>query len=104
VASSCECGYEPSGSINAGNFLSSSGRFSFSGRTLLHGVSMHRGQLKIHFAYIEMRASVEDWAVRTTIRLPGTHSYGYIFTSSYRHCYCRISITPSNFLRITFVK
>jgi hypothetical protein len=34
-----ECGYEPSGSINAGNFLSSSGRFSFSGRTLLHGVS-----------------------------------------------------------------
>jgi hypothetical protein len=39
VASSCECGYEPSGSINAGNFLSSSGRFSFSGRTLLHGVS-----------------------------------------------------------------
>jgi hypothetical protein len=24
---------------NAGNFLSSSGRFSFSGRTLLHGVS-----------------------------------------------------------------
>jgi hypothetical protein len=39
VASSCECGYEPSGSVNAGNFLSSSGRFSFSGRTLLHGVS-----------------------------------------------------------------
>jgi hypothetical protein len=38
VASSCECGYEPSGSINAGNFLSSSGRVSFSGRTLLHGV------------------------------------------------------------------
>jgi hypothetical protein len=26
-------------SENAGNFLSSSGRFSFSGRTLLHGVS-----------------------------------------------------------------
>jgi hypothetical protein len=25
--------------MNAGNFLSSSGRFSFSGRTLLHGVS-----------------------------------------------------------------
>jgi hypothetical protein len=25
--------------LNAGNFLSSSGRFSFSGRTLLHGVS-----------------------------------------------------------------
>jgi hypothetical protein len=24
---------------NAGNFLSSSGRFSFSGRTLIHGVS-----------------------------------------------------------------
>jgi hypothetical protein len=40
VASSCECGYEPLGSINAGNFLSSSGRFSFSGRTLLHGVSI----------------------------------------------------------------
>jgi hypothetical protein len=26
-------------SYNAGNFLSSSGHFSFSGRTLLHGVS-----------------------------------------------------------------
>jgi hypothetical protein len=25
--------------LNAGNFLSSSGRFSFSGMTLLHGVS-----------------------------------------------------------------
>jgi hypothetical protein len=25
--------------LNAGNFVSSSGRFSFSGRTLLHGVS-----------------------------------------------------------------
>jgi hypothetical protein len=39
VAGSCECGDEPSGSINAGNFLSSLGRFGFSGRTLLHGVS-----------------------------------------------------------------
>jgi hypothetical protein len=38
--SSCKCGYEPSDSINAGNFLSSSGGFSFSGRTLLHGVSI----------------------------------------------------------------
>jgi hypothetical protein len=27
--------------VNAGNFLSSSGRFSFSGRTLLHGVSKY---------------------------------------------------------------
>jgi hypothetical protein len=40
VASSCECGYESSGSIKCGNFLSSSGRFSFSGRPLLHGVSI----------------------------------------------------------------
>jgi hypothetical protein len=39
VAGSCVYGDEPSGSINAGNFLSSLGRFSFSGRTLLHGVS-----------------------------------------------------------------
>jgi hypothetical protein len=39
VAGSYECGNEPSGSINAGNFLSSLGRVSFSGRTMLHGVS-----------------------------------------------------------------
>ena len=32
-------GDEPLGSINAGNFLSSLGCVSFSGRTLLHGVS-----------------------------------------------------------------
>jgi hypothetical protein len=36
----CVLGYAPSGSINAGNFLSSSGRFNFSGRTLLHGVKV----------------------------------------------------------------
>ena len=38
VAGSYEYGDEPLGSINAGNFLSSLGRVSFSGRTLLHGV------------------------------------------------------------------
>ena len=35
----CECGNEPSGSINVGNFLTSCKLVSFS-RTLLHGVSM----------------------------------------------------------------
>jgi hypothetical protein len=35
VAGSCECDNEPSGSIN---FLTSRGRVSFSGKTLLHGV------------------------------------------------------------------
>ena len=35
---SCECG-DLLGSIKCGEFLSSSGRYSFSGRTLLHGVS-----------------------------------------------------------------
>ena len=34
MAGSCECGYERSGSIKCGNFLS-----NFSGRTLLHGVT-----------------------------------------------------------------
>jgi hypothetical protein len=40
VAGSCVYGDEPSGSINAGNFLCSLGYFSFSGSTLLHGVSL----------------------------------------------------------------
>jgi hypothetical protein len=39
MAGSCVYGAEPSGSIKWGNFLSSLGHFSFSGRTLLHGVS-----------------------------------------------------------------
>ena len=39
MAGFCEYGDEPSGFINAGNFLSSLGRVSFSGRALLHGVS-----------------------------------------------------------------
>ena len=39
VAGSCDCGNEPSGSINAGNFLTSRKLVSFSRRTLLHGVS-----------------------------------------------------------------
>jgi hypothetical protein len=38
--------------LNAGNFLSSSGRFSFSGRTLLHGVSIFvRSQMRGLFTY-----------------------------------------------------
>jgi hypothetical protein len=40
VAGSCKCGDKPSGSINAGNLLSSLGCFSFSGTILLHGVSL----------------------------------------------------------------
>jgi hypothetical protein len=39
VAGSCECGNEPSGSINAGNFVTSLGPVSFSGRSLRYGVS-----------------------------------------------------------------
>jgi hypothetical protein len=39
VAVFCEYDDELSGSINVGNFLSGLGRVSFSGRTLLHGVS-----------------------------------------------------------------
>jgi hypothetical protein len=39
VAGCCECGDELSDFINAGNFLSSLGCVSFSGRTLLYGVS-----------------------------------------------------------------
>ena len=35
----CECGNEPSGSTNSGNFLTSCKPVSFSRRTLLHGVS-----------------------------------------------------------------
>jgi hypothetical protein len=41
VAGSCECGDEPSGSTNVGNFLSNLRCFSFSGRTLLHGISKY---------------------------------------------------------------
>jgi hypothetical protein len=40
VAEACECGDEPSGSINAGNFLTSCKPVSFSRRTLHHGVSI----------------------------------------------------------------
>jgi hypothetical protein len=39
VAGFCECGDEPSGERKCGDFLSSIGPVSFSGRTLLHGVS-----------------------------------------------------------------
>jgi hypothetical protein len=35
---------------NAGNFLSSSGRFSFSGRTLLHGVQYRSGKVDYFYA------------------------------------------------------
>ena len=38
MAGTCECGNEPSGSINAGN-LTSCKLVSFSRRTLFHGVS-----------------------------------------------------------------
>jgi hypothetical protein len=38
VAETCECGNEPSGSINEGNFLTGCKPVSFSRRTLLHGV------------------------------------------------------------------
>jgi hypothetical protein len=38
VVSSCECGYEHSGSINTGNFLTSQGPLNFSERTLLRGI------------------------------------------------------------------
>jgi hypothetical protein len=41
VASSCECGNEPSGSIKCGNFLTSYKQVSFSRRTLFHGVSKY---------------------------------------------------------------
>jgi hypothetical protein len=39
VAGTCECGNEPSGSINARNFLTSYKPVSFSRRTLLDEVS-----------------------------------------------------------------
>ena len=42
MAGTCECGNEPSGSINAGNFLTSCKAFSSSGKTLLHGVSKYQ--------------------------------------------------------------
>ena len=35
----CECGNEPSGSINAGNFLTSWEPVSFSRRTMPHAIS-----------------------------------------------------------------
>jgi hypothetical protein len=38
VAGSCECGGEPPGSINVGNFLTSFRSISFSRRAQLHGV------------------------------------------------------------------
>jgi hypothetical protein len=38
VADFCECGDEPCVQKKGENFLSSLGRFNFSGRTLLHGV------------------------------------------------------------------
>jgi hypothetical protein len=40
VAGSCKCGYEPSGSIKCGNFLSSLGIVGLSERTLFNGVSL----------------------------------------------------------------
>jgi len=39
MADACECGNEPSGSVNAGIFLTSCKPVSFSRRTLRHGVS-----------------------------------------------------------------
>ena len=42
MAGTCKCGNEPSGSINAGNFLTSWEPVSFPRRTLLHGVSKSR--------------------------------------------------------------
>jgi len=41
VAGACKYGDEPSGSQNSGNFLTSWGPFTFSGRTPLYGVSMN---------------------------------------------------------------
>jgi hypothetical protein len=38
VVGTCECGDEPLGSINVGNFWTSWGPHSFSGRTLFHVV------------------------------------------------------------------
>ena len=39
MAGTCECGNEPSDSINAGNFLTSRERVGFLKMTLLHEVS-----------------------------------------------------------------
>ena len=39
VVDACECGNEPSGSKNEGNFLTCWGTVSFAGRTVLQGVS-----------------------------------------------------------------
>ena len=41
MAGACEYGEEPSGSENAGNFLSSAEPVSFSRRVLLHGESKY---------------------------------------------------------------
>jgi hypothetical protein len=41
VVGACERGDEPLGSIKHGNFLTSCKPVSFSGRTLLHGVSKY---------------------------------------------------------------
>jgi hypothetical protein len=41
MAGTCEHGNELTGSINAGNFLTSSKPVNFSRRTLLHGVSKY---------------------------------------------------------------
>ena len=38
MAGGCEGGNEPTGSVNAGNFLTSCGTVSFSRRALLHAV------------------------------------------------------------------
>jgi hypothetical protein len=48
VAGACECGEEPSGSVNAVNFLTSCKPVSFSRRTLLLGVS----KLGMNFSFI----------------------------------------------------
>jgi hypothetical protein len=47
VAGNCECGNEPSGSIKCGDFLTSCKTVSFSRRTLLHGVSKQREDIRV---------------------------------------------------------
>ena len=51
VARSCECGNEPSGSINAWNFLNSWGPLTFSGRTCLHGVIRYKTAVQWQHSY-----------------------------------------------------
>ena len=53
MGGACECGEEPSGSINAGNFLTSCKLASFSRRTLLHGVSKEGRYFNIPHEEIE---------------------------------------------------